>query len=95
VGALERELEREPDRPDHLLAGGGHVDRGGARVRERSAAGLERYHCRLNHPGLVSVIDDGRLAMEARGLRASQFNPGAPRRRCRRRRASSTCCSRR
>ena len=39
---------------------------------------LECYHCRLNHPGLVSVIDDRRLTMEASGLRASQFNPAHP-----------------
>ena len=39
---------------------------------------LECYHCRLNHPGLVSVIDDRRLTLEARGLRASQFNPAHP-----------------
>ena len=36
---------------------------------------LECYHCQLNHPGLVSVIDDRRLRFEAAGLRASQFNP--------------------
>jgi choline monooxygenase len=39
---------------------------------------LECYHCRLNHPGLVAVIDDRRLTLEARGLRASQFNPAHP-----------------
>jgi carnitine monooxygenase subunit len=39
---------------------------------------LECYHCQLNHPGLVSVIDDRRLTLEARGLRASQFNPAHP-----------------
>jgi phenylpropionate dioxygenase-like ring-hydroxylating dioxygenase large terminal subunit len=39
---------------------------------------LECYHCQLNHPGLVRVIDDRRLTMEARGLRASQFNPAHP-----------------
>ena len=39
---------------------------------------LECYHCQLNHPGLVSVIDDRRLTMEAAGLRASQFNPAHP-----------------
>ena len=39
---------------------------------------LECYHCRLNHPGLVSVIDDRRLVMEASGFRASQFNPAHP-----------------
>jgi choline monooxygenase len=36
---------------------------------------LECYHCRLNHPGLVAVIDDRRLRIDAAGLRASQFNP--------------------
>jgi len=36
---------------------------------------LECYHCRLNHPGLVTVIDDRRLRIESAGLRASQFNP--------------------
>ena len=39
---------------------------------------LECYHCQLNHPGLVSVIDDRRLTLEAAGLRASQFNPAHP-----------------
>ena len=39
---------------------------------------LECYHCRLNHPGLVSVIDDRRLTIQASGLRASQFNPAHP-----------------
>ena len=39
---------------------------------------LECYHCRLNHPGLVAVIDDRRLTLEAAGLRASQFNPAHP-----------------
>jgi phenylpropionate dioxygenase-like ring-hydroxylating dioxygenase large terminal subunit len=39
---------------------------------------LECYHCRLNHPGLVAVIDDRRLRMDAAGLRASQFNPAHP-----------------
>jgi choline monooxygenase len=38
----------------------------------------ECYHCKLNHPGLVQVIDDRRLSMEAVGLRASQFNPAHP-----------------
>ena len=37
-GALERELEREADRADDLLARGRHLDRGGARVGERGAA---------------------------------------------------------
>jgi choline monooxygenase len=39
---------------------------------------LECYHCQLNHPGLVTVIDDRRLTMQATGLRASQFNPVHP-----------------
>ena len=39
---------------------------------------LECYHCQLNHPGLVTMIDDRRLTMEAAGLRASQFNPAHP-----------------
>ncbi len=39
---------------------------------------LECYHCQINHPGLVTVIDDRRLVLEARGLRASQFNPAHP-----------------
>ena len=39
---------------------------------------LECYHCQLNHPGLVSVIDDRNLTMDASGLRASQFNPAHP-----------------
>ncbi|HTE61503.1 MAG TPA: aromatic ring-hydroxylating dioxygenase subunit alpha, partial [Solirubrobacteraceae bacterium] len=39
---------------------------------------LECYHCQLNHPGLVTVIDDRRLTLETRGLRASQFNPAHP-----------------
>lgn len=36
---------------------------------------LECYHCRLNHPGLVTIIDDRRLRLGTSGLRASQFNP--------------------
>jgi len=39
---------------------------------------LECYHCQLNHPGLVSLIDDRRLTLEAGALRASQFNPVHP-----------------
>jgi phenylpropionate dioxygenase-like ring-hydroxylating dioxygenase large terminal subunit len=39
---------------------------------------LECYHCRLNHPGLVAVIDDRRLELDAAGLRASQLNPAHP-----------------
>jgi choline monooxygenase len=36
---------------------------------------LECYHCQLNHPDLVTVIDDRALRWETAGLRASQFNP--------------------
>ncbi len=36
---------------------------------------LECYHCQLNHPDLVTVIDDRKLSFEISGLRASQFNP--------------------
>ena len=59
---------------------------------------LECYHCQLNHPGLVSVIDDRRL--DARGERAARepVQPRAPGLRRRRRHPagrSSTCCSRR
>ena len=59
---------------------------------------LECYHCRLNHPGLVAVIDDRRLTMEATRAAREPVQPCAPglrRRRRARRRASSTCCSRR
>jgi hypothetical protein len=40
---------------------------------------LECYHCPVNHPGLVSVIDDRRLTLAADGLRTSQFAPIHPR----------------
>ena len=46
---------------------------------------LECYHCQLNHPGLVSVIDDRKLRFESVGLRASQFNPARRRSPARRR----------
>jgi len=36
---------------------------------------LECYHCPVNHPGLVEVIDERRLVLEADGLRTSQFAP--------------------
>jgi choline monooxygenase len=39
---------------------------------------LECYHCPVNHPGLVSVIDERGLELVARGLRASQFAPTHP-----------------
>jgi choline monooxygenase len=40
---------------------------------------LECYHCPVNHPGLVEVIDERRLVLEAAGLRTSQFAPVHPR----------------
>lgn len=36
---------------------------------------LECYHCPVNHPGLVEVIDERRLELVADGLRTSQFAP--------------------
>jgi phenylpropionate dioxygenase-like ring-hydroxylating dioxygenase large terminal subunit len=36
---------------------------------------LECYHCAINHPGLVDVIDERALRTEARELRLSQFAP--------------------
>jgi carnitine monooxygenase subunit len=36
---------------------------------------LECYHCPVNHPGLVEVIDERRLELQALGLRTSQFYP--------------------
>jgi choline monooxygenase len=36
---------------------------------------LECYHCPVNHPGLIEVIDERRLELEASNLRASQFYP--------------------
>jgi choline monooxygenase len=39
---------------------------------------LECYHCQLNHPDFVKVIDEGRQRMEATGLRLSQFPPVHP-----------------
>jgi choline monooxygenase len=40
---------------------------------------LECYHCAVNHPGLVEVIDERRLELVADGLRTSQFAPVHPR----------------
>jgi choline monooxygenase len=40
---------------------------------------LECYHCPVNHPGLVEVIDDRALELVADGLRTSQFAPVHPR----------------
>ncbi len=39
---------------------------------------LECYHCQLNHPGFVKLIDEQRQQMEASGLRLSQFPPVHP-----------------
>ena len=36
---------------------------------------LECYHCAVNHPGLVQVIDERALTLEGRGLRASMWAP--------------------
>ncbi len=36
---------------------------------------LECYHCAVNHPGLVQVIDERALTLERRGLRASMWAP--------------------
>jgi choline monooxygenase len=40
---------------------------------------LECYHCSVNHPRLVDVIDERRLELRTRGLRTSQFAPIHPR----------------
>ncbi len=40
---------------------------------------LECYHCQLNHPRLVEVIDERRLELVSAGLRTSQFAPVDPR----------------
>jgi phenylpropionate dioxygenase-like ring-hydroxylating dioxygenase large terminal subunit len=40
---------------------------------------LECYHCPVSHPGLVEVIDERRLELQAAGLRTSQFAPAHPR----------------
>jgi choline monooxygenase len=40
---------------------------------------LECYHCPVNHPGLVEVIDERALQLVADGLRTSQFAPIHPR----------------
>ena len=39
---------------------------------------LECYHCPVNHPGLVEVIDERRLELVAHGRRTSQFAPVHP-----------------
>jgi choline monooxygenase len=40
---------------------------------------LECYHCPVNHPGLVEVVDERRLEVQTAGLRTSQFYPVNPR----------------
>ena len=39
---------------------------------------LECYHCQLNHPGFLKLIDEQRQRMEVDGLRLSQFPPIHP-----------------
>jgi len=39
---------------------------------------LECYHCQLNHPDFVKVIDEANQRMEVDGLRLSQFPPVHP-----------------
>jgi phenylpropionate dioxygenase-like ring-hydroxylating dioxygenase large terminal subunit len=43
---------------------------------------LECYHCAVNHPSLVEVLDERRLELQAVGLRTSQFAPAHPRSLC-------------
>jgi phenylpropionate dioxygenase-like ring-hydroxylating dioxygenase large terminal subunit len=40
---------------------------------------LECYHCPVNHPGLVQVIDERRIALDPQGGRASMYAPRHPR----------------
>jgi choline monooxygenase len=40
---------------------------------------LECYHCPLNHPGLVDVIDEHRLVLDPQGSRTSMWAPVHPR----------------
>ena len=39
---------------------------------------LECYHCQINHPDLMHVIEEDRLTFEVSGLRMSQFAPPHP-----------------
>jgi choline monooxygenase len=39
---------------------------------------LECYHCQLNHPGLVEVLDERGLELDPRGRRASMWAPAHP-----------------
>jgi nitrite reductase/ring-hydroxylating ferredoxin subunit len=39
---------------------------------------LECYHCQLNHPGLVDVIDERRLVLDPYGRRGSMWAPVHP-----------------
>jgi phenylpropionate dioxygenase-like ring-hydroxylating dioxygenase large terminal subunit len=36
---------------------------------------LECYHCELNHPGLMSVVDEDRYTLSSEGLHSSQVTP--------------------
>jgi carnitine monooxygenase subunit len=40
---------------------------------------LECYHCQVNHPSLVEVIDEREMQLDARGMRLSQLTPAHPR----------------
>jgi choline monooxygenase len=39
---------------------------------------LECYHCELNHPGLMSVVDEERYVLSSEGLHSSQVTPVNP-----------------
>ena len=39
---------------------------------------LECYHCELNHPGLMSVVDEDRYTLSSEGLHSSQVTPVNP-----------------
>ncbi len=36
---------------------------------------LECYHCELNHPGLMAVVDEDRYTLSSEGLSSSQVTP--------------------
>jgi choline monooxygenase len=76
------------DLPDVVAAHGLDVDalRFNRRVRSEPRANwkialenyLECYHCPVNHPGLVDVIDEHRLVLDPQGPRASMYAPVHP-----------------
>jgi choline monooxygenase len=57
-------------------------DRGGYEIRANWKIAIENYlecyHCQLNHPDFVKVIDEQNQRMEVAGLRLSQFPPVHP-----------------